>query len=224
MALLSAQLLNRKSVSPCTAFLPQIHSSIFLVTIPEREPIAAMAEAQSTSTDELMKGSCSVCTTSTTRRCTGCADAPRYDESPSELLNTFYCNAEHQKASWRQHKSKCQKLQARKRLHRAAQLLKEIMLKIRLYASPFHIRKISTEGSTVTIEEYATHLNSAQQNLMPVECCPAENWAFEAGLLFRACTESMIYLNRFVGELLSGQYIMSISSANVLRSLIKTPI
>ena len=68
----------------------------------------SMSDEGSTKTS----GTCASCQVSTKIRCSGCLDAPLYDDCIAKP--SFYCSTACQKADWGQHKSVCRALQARK--------------------------------------------------------------------------------------------------------------
>jgi hypothetical protein len=153
-------------------------------------------------------GTCTCCQRPTRNRCTGCLGAPVYDECVSKP--TFYCGPVCQKADWRQHKSECRKLQARKTLSRAALLLQAIIYRIRLHASPLRFKSARIEGSIIYIEGLQFDGLDTQRQLtsFPV-CLNGDRSLFEAVLVYMGCMEAMMYLHRFAKELLAGKPTLS---------------
>jgi MYND finger len=141
-------------------------------------------------------------------RCSGCLGAPVYDECVSKP--TFYCSPVCQKADWRQHKSECRKLQARKTLSRAALLLQAIIYRIRLHASPLRFKSARIEGSIIYIDGFQFDGLDTQRQLtsFPV-CLNGDQSLFEAVLVYMGCMEAMMYLYRFAEELLAGKPTLS---------------
>ena len=152
-------------------------------------------------------GTCAVCRKSATQRCSGCLDAPKYDEDI--VQKTFYCSSECQRAHWPQHKSDCKKLQARKSVARAALLLQGIMLSMRKQAwQSFNVKSARREGSTIVLEVGDPVDPFTRQRCFEpfsVRCDEGDRDLLESVLMNKACTEAMIYLQRFVEELLSGK-------------------
>ena len=134
-------------------------------------------------------------------RCTGCLEAPVYNECFSEP--TFYCGPVCQKADWSQHKSKCKKLQARKFIHRAALLLQAIIYRIRLHASPLQFKSVHLEGSTVLLEGYQLTYSEQMLKAFPISLDDDRGLA-EAVLVYMGCMEARLYLHDFAQELLTG--------------------
>ena len=152
-------------------------------------------------------GTCAHCQRSTTRRCTGCLEAPLYDEHFAEP--TFYCTPACQKAGWAKHKSKCKKLQARKSLSRAALLLQAIIYRIRLHAWPLRFDSLRLEGSTIFLHGF--QLNELQSRELNQILKPfpfpldSDRSLAEAVLVYMGCVEAMMYLHGFAKELFAGK-------------------
>jgi hypothetical protein len=138
------------------------------------------------------------------RRCTGCLEAPVYDECVSK--STFYCSPVCQKADWGQHKSECRKLQARKTLGRAALLLQAIIYRIRLYASPLQFKSVRIEGSIISLDGFQFDGLDTQRLLKPfLVCLDNDRSLLEAVLVYMGCTEAMMYLHCFAKEFLASK-------------------
>ena len=153
-------------------------------------------------------GTCTRCQRPTTNRCTGCLGAPVYDECVSKP--TFYCSPGCQKADWRQHKSECRKLQARKTLGRAALLLQAIIYRIRLHASPLRFKSARIEGSIIYLEGFQVDILDTQRQLKPFPVClNGDRSPLEAVLVYMGCMEAMMYLHSFAKELLVGKSTLS---------------
>lgn len=146
-------------------------------------------------------GTCARCQRPATTRCTGCLEAPAYDECFSKP--TFYCSPVCQKADWGQHKSNCKKLQARKSLGRAALLLQAIIYRIRLQASPLDFKSLRLEGSNIFLDGF--QLAGSKQVLKPFPAAlDGDRSVAEAVLVYTGCTEALRYLHNFAKELLAG--------------------
>lgn len=139
-------------------------------------------------------------------RCTGCLEAPVYDECVSKP--TSYCSSVCQKADWSQHKSKCRKLQARKTLGRDPLLLQAIIYRIRLHASPLRFKSVRLEGSIISLDEF--QFNGLERQLKPFPgCLDGDQSLAKAVLVYMGCMEAMMYLHSFAEELLSGKPTLS---------------
>jgi hypothetical protein len=142
---------------------------------------------------EMASGSCTRCQRPTTRRCTGCLEAPVYDECVPKP--TFYCSQVCQKADWDQHKLECRKLQARKALNRAALHLQAIIYRIRLHASPIQFKSVRIEGSNIFLDGFQFDVLDTQRQLKPFPACLGDNRGlFETFLVHMGCMEAMMYL------------------------------
>ena len=153
-------------------------------------------------------GSCARCQRSTTNRCTGCLEAPIYDDSVS--YSTFYCGLACQRADWVQHKEECRKLQARKTLGRAALLLQAIIYQIRLRAFPLQFKSVRIEDSTIYLDGVHAGGTIDQRCLkaFPIHS-GIDQGLFEAVLVYQGCTEAMMYLYSFAKELFGGKIFLS---------------
>ena len=78
--------------------------------------------ATQTGADQL----CATCGKAASTQCAGCTD-PASPRAP-----TAYCSKHCQKADWQSHKKHCQSIQARKKLFRAGDLLRDAYLAIRV--------------------------------------------------------------------------------------------
>ena len=153
-------------------------------------------------------GTCTRCQRPTMNRCTGCLGAPVYDECVSKP--TFYCSPGCQKADWRQHKSECRKLQARKTLGRATLLLQAIVYRIRLHASPLRFKSARIEGSIIYLEGFRFDGLNTQRQLKPFPVCfDGDRSPLEVVFVYMGCMEAMMYLYSFAKELLVGKSTLS---------------
>jgi hypothetical protein len=151
---------------------------------------------------------CARCPRHTTNRCTGCLEAPVYDEGVSEP--TFYCSQVCQKAEWGQHKSECRKLQARKTLGRAAVLLQAIIYRIRLHASPLPFKSARIEGSIIFLDRFQIDGLDTQRQLKSFPVCLDDNRSLlEPVLVYMGCMETMMYLYSFFKEILASMSTLS---------------
>lgn len=151
-------------------------------------------------------GTCAHCQRPIKNRCTGCREAPVYEECVSKP--TYYCSPVCQKADWAQHKSKCRKLQARKALGRAALLLQAIIYRIRLHASPLRFKSMRLEGSIIYLDGF--QFDGSERLLKPFPICmDGDRSLAEAVLVHMGCMEAMMYLHSFAKELLPGKPTLS---------------
>lgn len=150
---------------------------------------------------------CTRCRNPTTKRCTGCLEAPDYGNTPS--VSTFYCGAACQEADWSRHRTECRKLQARKSLGRAALLLQGIMYKIRTHANAHDITSVHVERTAVFLTGPLPNPLCAQRlKPFPVHLFKDQT-ILESALVYTACMEAMVFLHTFTTELLRGQTSLS---------------
>ncbi|RJE25903.1 hypothetical protein PHISCL_01745 [Aspergillus sclerotialis] len=136
------------------------------------------------------------------------------------INNTYYCNKRCQDKDWERHKHECRKLHERKKLHRAACLLQEIMYHIRMQAAPPLFRGIHADGSTIYLNGYR-HLRDQTTKLLEPFPIPydanrseGEKQNFEAALVYMGCLETMVYLEEWVNAIFTGNNY-HIKEANV---------
>ncbi|OJJ35841.1 hypothetical protein ASPWEDRAFT_183849 [Aspergillus wentii DTO 134E9] len=144
---------------------------------------------------------CAHCQNSTTKKCSGCSDAPRYDKETPQP--TFYCSRVCQKSDWDRHKTNCKRLQTRKTLSRAASFLQAIFYRIRLHAYPLQFTTVRAVGSTVYLEGYKGEVSRLQRQLTPFSAdVKGGQDILDAALVYIGCSEAMVYLYAFVAALL----------------------
>lgn len=88
-----------------------------------------MESAQSKGSDTRKPGTpllCSRCGEIATTKCILCDDVPRY--FPAETMGAHYCSSACQSADWKWHEARCHDLGPRKRLLRAAKILRATLL------------------------------------------------------------------------------------------------
>ncbi|PYH92236.1 hypothetical protein BO71DRAFT_457863 [Aspergillus ellipticus CBS 707.79] len=149
----------------------------------------------------LPPGACSRCANPTNKKCSGCCNAPTYDEDSCN--DTFYCSSACQTADWGQHKQTCKALQDRKSLHRAASLLQQTMFRIRHHASPTKSQSVRINGSQIYFQgdpavDMPNGLHLAPF-LLPLD---TDRDVFNAILVFNGCMEAMAYLSSLTKNLL----------------------
>ena len=163
-------------------------------------------------------GACAHCQRSTTLVCAACYEVPLYDEHFIEP--TFCCNDECLKAGRAEHESKCDKLEARKLLSRAAMLLQGIIYRIRLRASPLRFKSLRLEGSTIFLDgfqlttEYHSCESEPALKLFPVPL-DGDRSPAEAVVVYMASLEAMRYLNGFTKELMASNPTRSPISSQI---------
>ncbi|OJJ29988.1 hypothetical protein ASPWEDRAFT_73356 [Aspergillus wentii DTO 134E9] len=149
---------------------------------------------------------CARCQKPATTRCTGCVDAPVYEEILSK--NTFYCSAACQKEDWDSHKTTCKALKARKTLKRAASLLQEIFYAIREQANMLRYSVAKCTGSIVHLSGDQYGGGCPEQRLMPFSGITMtgdfDKDVYNGVLAYASCVEVMVYLCGFAKELLFG--------------------
>ena len=168
---------------------------------------------------ENVSGTCVHCQRSTTLVCSGCYEAPLYDESFIEPAFCC-CNTECMDSLWAEHGSKCSKLQARKLLNRAAMLLQAIIYRIRLHASPLRFKSLRLEGSTIFLDGFQSttefHSRESEPALKPFPIpLDGDGSSAKAVVVYMASLEAMRYLHGFTKELLASNPTRSPISSQI---------
>jgi MYND finger len=162
-------------------------------------------------------GACAHCHKQSTKKCTGCLGAPIYGKATAV---TFYCSKDCQVADRLRHKSECRKLQARKSLARAAQLLQGIFYRIRMHAYPKQMDVVQfdsmyVEGSTIYLpspEARGVLQRPPTLRQFPISFEGDKDQSHvEAVLTYSGCTEVLLYLHNFAKALLGGEFTFSLS-------------
>ena len=149
-------------------------------------------------------GVCAQCQEPTNKRCSGCLDAPNYqdDSCPPK----FYCSHKCKLDDWPTHKELCDVLYGRKQLLRASQILRALFYTIRLYATPVQFESLHLEEADLFLFGFKTS-NKSERALFPMPISVGDNQiAFDAALMLGGSKDALIYLYCFAKELLNGMF------------------
>lgn len=150
---------------------------------------------------------CAHCGAPATLTCAACKDAPAFED---KIETKWYCNADCQKADWPGHKSICKKLNARKRLSRAAEIAQSLWYIFREETNDYSIVGISfkngvhylQEGDGGTVDRW----NKGYRYPFPNQLMPDESMK-RAILTHILCTDALGYMHTTIAGLLEGQSI-----------------
>ncbi|KAH7349263.1 hypothetical protein B0T11DRAFT_129179 [Plectosphaerella cucumerina] len=141
---------------------------------------------------------CATCGDAATTSCTGCKDAPEYDLH--DAISVVYCSHACQKTDWPRHKDHCRTLQHRKKLYRAARLLKEALLTYRTILYDLHLNEVELKDGTLWLHQKPSR--RPMRGPFPEHATSNPNHR-EAALAANQCTASMALLGRMTRKLLA---------------------
>jgi hypothetical protein len=150
---------------------------------------------------ESPSGKCANCGSSTTKSCSGCADA-------SLVLGkdkAFYCGYDCQKTGWPAHRKICKSLKTRKPLYQAGDLLRKLWLAYRPKIVIVDIEKVEVQDRVITIWESVGETAYADRPF--AHHLFSDEGVKEAALDFGACDDAIFNMRRFVFEMLRGMSI-----------------
>lgn len=164
--------------------------------------------------------SCVNCGSEAKQNCAGCLDVPEYH--PGDSVSVFYCGRDCQKKHWPSHKPHCTAMRQRRKLFRAALVLKTALLTYREVCYDVPLTKIELRNGTL-------HLHQRPQGIAtPCIRSPFPDHLTtntkhrEAALTVNQCTTAMALLGRLTRKLLTGmsrENPQSISFGTHLRPL-----
>lgn len=145
---------------------------------------------------------CNNCGRNATKKCTGCDGAPIYT-SPDPTVT--YCNRGCQTAHWPSHKAQCAILKRRKKLLRAATLLKATLLAYRECVFDIDILQIEFRNGVLNLNlnprpNHRRPYNTAFPNILTDNVIHKE-----AALAINQCTLAMALLGPLARLLLAGR-------------------
>lgn len=159
------------------------------------------AEA-STSAAERSTARCSNCGKHAIRTCMGCKNAPRYGDFPRNIV---YCNSSCQKLDWKNHKTACKKLQARKILYRAADTIQRAWYVFREHTFDNNIKKIEEDGKFLRLIDgpYDADIPKIGGHFFPFPNALVKNERDKKAILtVTMCDDAVGYLHKFIKELI----------------------
>lgn len=169
-----------------------------------RHEITLYKKAMSSPVGSSSTSKCATCGTDASKRCAGCMDAPEYESGDS--TDIMYCSRDCQKSHWASHKIQCKGLQQRKKLLRAAIVLKAALLIYREATYDIDLTKVDFEGGTLRLFQKQRPI-TAQSNRGPFPShLVANNKYKEAVLAHNSCTTAMALLGRLTRKLLQREY------------------
>ncbi|KAF2688905.1 hypothetical protein K458DRAFT_293675 [Lentithecium fluviatile CBS 122367] len=143
---------------------------------------------------------CANCGADATTRCAGCMDAPEYQ--PGDSVGIVYCNRDCQKGHWTQHKAHCRALGQRKKLLRAAHILKASLLTYREVDFDIDLTKIEFQDGILRLYQNQRAI-TARSKRGPFPAHLTANIEYkEAALANNQCTTAMALLGRLTRKLL----------------------
>ena len=136
-------------------------------------------------------------------RCAVCKDAPEY--RPGDSVGVVYCNRDCQKAHWSKHKAHCRAMGQRKKLLRAANILKAALLTYREVVYDIDLTKIQLQDGVLCLHQNQRAITArSKRGLFPVHLTTNVDHK-EAALANNQCTTAMALLGRLTQKLLKGK-------------------
>ncbi|KAJ7498240.1 hypothetical protein B0H11DRAFT_1999147 [Mycena galericulata] len=142
---------------------------------------------------------CANCGIPASLRCTGCIDAPEYYEG--DVIDITYCSRECQRSHWRIHKARCTHLRQRRRLLRAARILKAVLLTYRETFFDIPLSKIELRNSVLYLHRHPSQDVSPRPFPKNLTANVAHK---EAALTHNQCTLALALLGPLTRKLLAG--------------------
>ncbi|KAJ9611681.1 hypothetical protein H2200_004865 [Cladophialophora chaetospira] len=145
-----------------------------------------------------LTGNCAACGSSTTKTCSGCADASLV----VGLDKTFYCGHDCQKTGWAAHKKTCKDLKARKPLYQAGDLLRKLWLVYRPNIIIVDVEKVEVQDRVITFWESVGETAYAERPF--AHHLFSDDRIKESVLSAGACGDATFNMRRFVLDMLHG--------------------
>ncbi|KAJ7094921.1 hypothetical protein C8R44DRAFT_645100 [Mycena epipterygia] len=142
---------------------------------------------------------CASCRIPASLRCAGCRDAPEYE--PGDAINIAYCSAECQSSDWEVHKSRCATLRKRRKLFRAATILKAALLTYREAFFDIPLAKIELRNGVLYLYRHPSSDISPRPFPRDLTANVAHK---EAALTHYQCTLALALLGPLARKLLAG--------------------
>jgi hypothetical protein len=153
----------------------------------------------------LAQAKCANCGTDATTRCSGCMDAPEYQLGDSP--GVVYCDRDCQRKHWVNHKGHCNAMRKRKKLLRAAMILRSAILAYREMIYDIDLTKIDFhDGILYLHRNLRPPTTPARRGLFPSHLSSNIEHK-QAALVINQCTAAMALLGRLARKLLLGEWI-----------------
>lgn len=143
---------------------------------------------------------CASCGSDASTRCAGCIGAPEYKSG--DAANTIYCDRECQRAHWNTHKDQCKTLQQRKKLLRAAEILKATLLTYREATYDVELTGVHYKDGVLLLHQNQRSITTRIKRGPFPNHLVANAQHKEAILAHNSCTTAMALLGRMTRKLL----------------------
>jgi hypothetical protein len=153
---------------------------------------------------------CANCGSNATKRCAGCIGALEYE--PEDSISTAYYSRECQRELWPSHRHRCRALQQRKKLLRAANLLKAALLTYKEVVYDVDLKKVELKNGVLCL--YQNESRDRPQPWpasFPSHLTPDIEHK-EAALAVNQCTTAMALLGCMTRKLLQGEQSLIMAS------------
>lgn len=157
-------------------------------------------QVMDTSVGSTSASRCACCGSDASMRCSGCIGAPEYEDGDGP--NTTYCNRDCQREHWNSHKAQCKILQQRKKLLRAAQILKAALLTFREATYDIDLTGVHYESGTLWLHQKQRSISTRSKRGPFPNHLVANVQHKEAVLAHNSCTTAMSLLGRMTRKLL----------------------
>ena len=146
---------------------------------------------------------CANCGVDALMRCAACMDAPEYQHGDS--ATSVYCDRDCQKGHWSKHKAHCRLLGQRKKLLRAANILRAALLTYREVVYDVDLTKIQLQDGVLFFHQNQRPITTrSKRGLFPSHLTTNIDHK-EAALVNNQCTTAMALLGRLTQRLLQGK-------------------
>ncbi|KAL3477284.1 hypothetical protein BJX99DRAFT_269895 [Aspergillus californicus] len=149
-----------------------------------------------------MSASCTNCGSEAIQKCAGCLEAPEYH--PGDSIAVFYCGRDCQKKHWPSHKPRCTAMRQRKKLFRAASVLKAALLAYREGCYDIPLTKIELRDGVLYLHQQPRGIAAPCIRGPFPDHLTTNTKHKEAALAVNQCTTAMALLGRLTRKLLAG--------------------
>ncbi|KAL5333674.1 hypothetical protein BJX70DRAFT_49020 [Aspergillus crustosus] len=146
--------------------------------------------------------SCTSCGSKATQNCAGCLEAPEYH--PGDSVSVFYCGRDCQKKHWPSHKPRCTAMRQRRKLFRAALVLKAALLTYREGCYDVPLTKIELRDGVLHLHQRPRGIAAPCIRGPFPDHLTTNTKHKEAALAVNQCTTAMALLSGLTRKLLAG--------------------